>query len=160
MLAGGEDLEFIARRMVILAAEDIGLANPNALLLANNCFQAIHTIGMPEARIILSHTAIYLATSPKSNSAYLAIDEALALVNEMGDLPVPIHLRNSPTKLMKSIGYGADYKYSHDFENNFVNQEFLPEKIKGKSFYKPGKNAKENELRQALRAQWKEKYGY
>ena len=128
--------------MVVLAAEDIGLANPNALLLANNCFQAIHTIGMPEARIVLSETAIYLATSPKSNSAIVAIDEALGFVNETGDLPVPLHLRNAPTRLMKNIGYGADYKYAHSFEKNFVLQEFLPDKISGKKFYEPGDNSK------------------
>lgn len=160
MLAGGEDIEFIARRMVILAAEDIGLANPNALLLANNCFQAIHTIGMPEARIVLSETAIYLATSPKSNSAYEAIDSALNFVNETGDLPVPLHLRNAPTKLMKNIGYGADYKYAHSFEGNFVELEFLPEKAAGKKFYEPGNNQKEKDVRQKLREQWKKKYGY
>lgn len=160
MLEGGEDIEFIARRMVILAAEDIGLANPNGLLLANNCFQAIHTIGMPEARIVLSQTAIYLATSPKSNSAYMAIDEAISLVKEAGDLPVPLHLRNAPTKLMKNIGYGTDYKYAHSYANNFVDQEFLPEKIKGKKFYEPGNNSKEKELRQKLKEQWGKKYGY
>ena len=134
MLKGGEDIEFIARRMVILAAEDIGLANPNALLLANNCFQAIHIIGMPEARIILSETVIYLATSPKSNSSIGAIDNAMGFIDETGDLPVPLHLRNAPTKLMKNIGYGANYKYAHSYEGNFVDQEFLPEKIKNKKF--------------------------
>jgi putative ATPase len=160
MLSGGEDIEFIARRMVVLAAEDIGLANPNALLLANNCFQAIHTIGMPEARIVLSETAIYLATSPKSNSGYLAIDEALGFVNESGALPVPLHLRNAPTSLMKSIGYGKDYQYAHSYENNFIDQEFLPENISGKKFYEPGNNAKESEVRNWLRGLWKKKYGY
>ena len=144
----------------ILAAEDVGLANPNALLLANNCFQAIHTIGMPEARIVLSETVIYLATSPKSNSAYMAIDAALALVEETGDLPVPLHLRNAPTKFMKNIGYGADYKYAHSYEQNFVSQEFLPEAIKGKKIYEPGANAKEKELRLKMRELWNKKYGY
>jgi putative ATPase len=160
MLAGGEDLEFIARRLVILSAEDIGLANPNAILLANSCFQAIHTIGMPEARIILSETVIYLATSPKSNSAYMAIDEALAFVSQTGDLPVPLHLRNAPTKFMKNIGYGADYKYAHGFENHFVSQEFLPEKASGKKLYEPANNAKEKEIRTKMKELWKEKYGY
>jgi putative ATPase len=160
MLSGGEDIEFIARRMVILAAEDIGLANPNALLLANNCFQAIHTIGMPEARIVLSETAIYLATSPKSNSAYMAIDEALAFIKETGDLPVPLHLRNAPTKFMKDIGYGMDYKYAHSFNKNFAEQEFLPEKMKEKKFYEPGNNSKEKEIRAWMKELWKDKYGY
>ncbi len=160
MLSGGEDIEFIARRMVVLAAEDIGLANPNALLLANNCFQAIHTIGMPEARIVLSETAIYLATSPKSNAAIVAIDEALGFVNETGDLPVPLHLRNAPTRLMKNLGYGANYKYAHSFEKNFILQEFLPDKISGKKFYEPGKNSKEKEIRDRMKDLWKEKYGY
>jgi len=160
MLNGGEDIEFIARRMVILAAEDIGLANPNALLLANSCFQAIHIIGMPEARIILSETVIYLATSLKSNSAYLAIDEALEFSRFSGDLPIPLHLRNAPTKLMKDLGYGSDYKYAHSFEKNFINLEFLPEKISGKKFYEPGNNLKEKELRAKLLELWKSKYGY
>jgi putative ATPase len=160
MLNGGEDIEFIARRMVILASEDIGLANPNALLLANNCFQAIHVIGMPEARIILSETAIYLATCQKSNSAYRAIDEALEFARQTGDLPVPLHLRNAPTKLMKDLGYGSDYKYAHSFENNFVNLEFLPDKISGKKFYDPGDNTKEKELRMRLMEFWKNKYDY
>jgi putative ATPase len=160
MLEGGEDIEFIARRMIILAAEDIGLANPNALLLANNCFQAIHNIGMPEARIVLSETAIYLATSSKSNSAYMAIDEALGFVKETGDLSVPLHLRNAPTKFMKDIGYGTNYKYAHSFENNFIDIEFLPDAIKGKKFYEPGKNAKENEIRSWVKERWKDKYGY
>jgi putative ATPase len=160
MLNGGEDIEFIARRMVILAAEDIGLANPNALLLANTCFQAIHVIGMPEARIILSETVIYLATSLKSNSAYLAIDEALEFAKQSGDLPVPLHLRNAPTKLMKNLGYGSDYKYAHSFEKNFINMEFLPDKISGKKFYEPGNNSKEKELRARLIELWKKKYDY
>jgi putative ATPase len=160
MLSGGEDIEFIARRLVILAAEDIGLANPNALLMANSCFQAIHIIGMPEARIILSEATIYLATSPKSNSAYMAIDEAARFAEETGDLPVPIHLRNAPTKLMKNIGYGADYKYAHSYDKNFVEQEFLPEKASGKKLYEPGNNAKEKEIRAKLRELWNKKYGY
>lgn len=159
MLAGGEDLEFIARRMLILSAEDIGLANPNALLLANTCFQAIHNIGMPEARIILSETAIYLATSPKANSAYLAIDEALDIVKQTGDLPVPLHLRNSPTKLMKNLGYGKNYQYAHDFPGNFIDQEFLPDEISGKSIYKPQKNTREAETYKYLSNCWKGKYG-
>lgn len=160
MLEGGEDPKFIARRMIILASEDIGNANPNALLLANNCFQAINVIGMPEARIILSQTAIYLACSVKSNSSYLAIEKAIAEVQNSGDLPVPLHLRNAPTKLMKNIGYGKDYQYAHDFEGNFVMQEFLPEAISGKKFFDPSKNPKEEELRKYLRQLWKNKYGY
>jgi putative ATPase len=160
MLAGGEDIEFIARRMIILAAEDIGLANPNALLLANNCFQAIHTIGMPEARIVLSETVIYLATSPKSNAAYLAIDKALEQVKNESDMPVPLHLRNSPTKLMKELGYGREYQYAHSYDNNFAMQEYLPEKLKGTKFYEPGNNAKEKEYLQFLRERWKGKYEY
>ena len=159
MLAGGEDPLFIARRMVILASEDIGMANPNALLLANACFDAIHKIGMPEARIILSHTAIYLATSPKSNSAYEAIDMALAEIKLSGDLPVPLHLRNSPTKLMKDLGYGENYKYAHSFEGNFVDQEFLPDKLENKKIYNPGDNPKENDVRKRLNLLWK-KYKY
>ena len=160
MLAGGEDPLFIARRMIILAAEDIGNANPNALLLANNCFQAVHEIGMPEARIILSQTAIYLASSVKSNASYLAIDEALDWVKKTGDLPVPLHLRNAPTQLMKDLGYHENYKYAHDYEQNFVNQEFLPEQISGKKFYEPQNNPRENELRRYLRNCWQNKYRY
>jgi putative ATPase len=160
MLEGGEDIEFIARRMIILAAEDIGLANPNALLLANSCFQAIHTIGMPEARIILSEAAIYLATSPKSNSAYLAIESALGIAKEKGDLPVPLHIRNAPTSLMKELGYGEDYKYAHEYENNFIELEFLPSEISRTSFFEPGNNPKEEEIRQRMRQLWKEKYGF
>lgn len=160
MIAGGEDMKFIARRMLILAAEDIGNANPNALLLANSCFEAVNKIGYPESRIILSQTAIYLATSAKSNASYSAIDEALAFVSKTGDLPVPLHIRNAPTKLMKDIGYGKDYKYAHSFENNFADQEFLPEKIKGKKFYEPQNNAKENEIRNRLKQLWKNKYNY
>lgn len=160
MIEGGEDPKFIARRMVILASEDIGNANPNALLLANACFDAINKIGWPEGRIILSQTAVYLATSPKSNSTYMAIDEALALVRKTGDLPVPLHIRNAPTKLMKDIGYSKNYKYAHSYENNFAEQEFLPEKIKGQKFYDPGKNAREEETRKWLRSRWKQKYKY
>lgn len=160
MIEGGEDPKFIARRMVILASEDIGNANPNALLLANACFDAINKIGWPEGRIILSQTAVYLATSPKSNSTYMAIDEALALVRKTGDLPVPLHIRNAPTRLMKDIGYSKNYKYAHSYENNFAEQEFLPEKIKGQKFYDPGKNAREEETRKWLRSRWKQKYNY
>jgi putative ATPase len=160
MIAGGEDLKFIARRMLILASEDIGNANPNALLLANTCFEAVNKIGYPESRIILSQTAIYLATSAKSNASYSAIDEALAFVGKTGDLPVPLHIRNAPTKLMKDIGYGKDYKYAHSFENNFVDLEFLPDNIKGKKFYEPQNNAKENEIRNRLKLLWKNKYNY
>jgi len=160
MLTAGEDILFIARRMIILASEDIGNANPNALLLANNCFAAVHQIGMPEARIILSQTAIYLATSPKSNAAYLAIDEAHEWVEKTGNLPVPLPLRNAPTKLMKDLNYGKEYKYSHAYQDNFAEQEFLPESIKGKKFYEPGKNAKENQIRDFLKTRWKDKYGY
>lgn len=160
MLAGGEDIKFIARRMIILAAEDIGIANPNALLLATNCFEAINIIGMPESRIILSEVTVYLATSPKSNSTYSAIDEALSLIEKTGDLPVPLHLRNAPTKLMKNIGYGKEYKYAHSFENNFVDLEFLPEKISGTCFYNPQSTSKEKEILAFLAQRWKGKYGY
>lgn len=160
MLTGGEDPLFIARRLIILASEDIGNANPNALLLANNCFQAVHQIGMPEARIILSQTTIYLASSPKSNASYLAIDEAHEWVVKTGDLPVPLHLRNAPTQLMKELNYGSNYQYAHNFENNFANQEFLPESISGKKFYEPQNNPRENELRKYLKNCWKDKYRY
>jgi putative ATPase len=160
MVEGGEDPKFIARRLLISASEDIGLANPNALLIATSCFQAVSMIGWPESRIILSETTIYLATSPKSNSAYMAIGEALQLVKDSGDLPVPLHLRNAPTKLMKEIGYGKDYKYAHSYENNFVDLEFLPEKLKGKKFYDPQNNPRENEIRARLKGLWKSKYGY
>jgi putative ATPase len=160
MIAGGEDPKFIARRMLILASEDIGNANPNAMLLASDCFQAIHVIGMPEARIILSQTAIYLACSPKSNASYLAIDKALAEVEKSRDLPVPLHLRNAPTRLMKDLSYGKDYKYAHDFKGNFVEQDFLPPELRGTRFFEPGDNARENELRLRLRQWWKEKYRY
>lgn len=159
MIAGGEDPLFIARRMVILASEDIGLANPNALLLAHACFDSVHKIGMPEGRIPLSQTAIYLATSPKSNSAYMAINEALALVEKSGDLSVPLHIRNAPTKLMKELGYGEDYKYAHNYEGNFVDQEFLPQEIAGTRLYDPANNPKEAEIRRRMAAMW-EKYNY
>lgn len=160
MLNGGEDVKFIARRMVILASEDIGNANPNALLLANACFDTVHKIGYPECRITLSQTAIYLACSPKSNASYLAIDQALELVRKTGDLPVPLHLRNAPTQLMKDLGYKDGYLYAHDFEGNFAIQEFLPERIGGTKFFEPGQNPKENEMRNRLRSLWKDKYGY
>ncbi|HEX2969251.1 MAG TPA: replication-associated recombination protein A [Bacteroidales bacterium] len=160
MVEGGEDPKFIARRMLILAAEDIGLANPNALLLAQSCFEAINVIGWPESRIILAETAVYLATSPKSNASYMAIDSAIEKVRETGDLPVPLHLRNAPTKLMKNIGYGKDYKYAHSFEGNFVKDNFLPEGIKGTIFYEPGRNQKEEEIRKRLAAIWKDMYKY
>ena len=160
MIEGGEDPKFIARRLLILASEDIGIANPNALLMANTCFDAINKIGWPEGRIILSQTAIYLATSPKSNASYMAIKAAQKQVQEDGNLPVPLHLRNAPTKLMKNIGYGKDYQYAHAHEGNFVNLEFLPEKVSGTKFYEPGNNAKENQLREWLRMRWKDKYGY
>jgi putative ATPase len=160
MLDGGEEIKFIARRLVILAAEDIGLANPNALLMANSCFQSIHVIGMPEARIILSETAIYLATSPKSNSAYAAIDEAIAEVKRSGNLPVPLHLRNAPTKLMKEIGYGKDYKYAHSYDGNFVADQFLPDEMKDQIFYHPGKNSRENDIRKNLKNNWKDRKQY
>lgn len=160
MLAGGEDPLFIARRMLILASEDVGLANPNAALLAESCFNAVHQIGMPEARIILAETCIYLATSPKSNSAYMAIDNALAMVGSTNEAPaVPLHLRNAPTKLMKDLGYSKDYKYAHDFEGNFVDQEFLPDELRGHRFYEPGNNAREAETRKRLTQLWK-KYNY
>ncbi|MCA1747766.1 MAG: replication-associated recombination protein A, partial [Bacteroidales bacterium] len=146
--------------LVILAAEDIGLANPNALLMANSCFQSIHVIGMPEARIILSETAIYLATSPKSNSAYAAINEALAEVKKSGNLPVPLHLRNAPTKLMKEIGYGKEYKYAHSYDGNFVTDQFLPDAMKERQFYLPGSNSRENEIKKNLKNNWKEKKRY
>ncbi len=158
MIEGGENISFIARRMVILAAEDIGLANPTALVLANNTFQAVTAVGYPEGRILLSECALYLATSPKSNTAYLAIEEALKKVQETGNLEVPLNLRNAPTTLMKEMGYGEGYKYAHDFENNFINQEFLPEKIKNTSFYKPAFNSKENIIRDFIKTRWNDKY--
>ena len=160
MIAGGEDVKFIARRMLIFASEDIGNANPNALLLANNCFDAVNKIGYPESRIILSQCAIYLASSAKSNAAYEAINSGLALVQKTGNLPVPLHLRNAPTKLMKDLNYGKEYKYSHLGENNFFEQEYLPDEIKGTTLYKPQKNAREEELKKFLHERWKNKYGY
>lgn len=158
MMEGGEDVKFIARRLVILAAEDVGLANPNALLLAQSTFDAVHQIGYPEARIILSECTIYLATSPKSNSAYEAIDEAISLVKRTGDLPVPLHIRNAPTKLMKEIGYGKDYKYAHAYEGNFVEQDFLPEKIKKERIYFPQKNASELKILERLKKWWGDRF--
>lgn len=160
MIEGGEDVKFIARRMIILAAEDIGNANPTALVLANATFQAVNVIGYPEARIILSQCAIYLACSPKSNSSYVAIEKALDTVRSTGDLPVPLELRNAPTSLMKKLGYGQNYQYAHAFEGNFAFMEFLPDAVKGLVFFEPGKNAREEEMRRYLRALWKEKYGY
>lgn len=158
MLVGGEDIKFIARRMLILASEDIGLANPNALIMANNCFQAINIIGNPEARIILSETAVYLAVSPKSNSTYTAINDAISFVKKTGNLPVPLHLRNAPTKLMKDLNYGKDYGYAHAHEGNFVDLEFLPEEIKGTKFYEPGNNTTENKIAAELKKKWNGKY--
>jgi putative ATPase len=160
MIEGGEDVKFIARRMLILSSEDIGNANPTAFIMANNTFQAVATIGYPESRIILSQCAIYLATSPKSNASYLAIGSAQQLVKQTGDLTVPIHLRNAPTKLMKELGYGDEYKYSHDFANNFAEQEFLPDAISETLLYNPGNNSRENTTREFLKNRWKDKYGY
>ena len=160
MIEGGEDVKFIARRMLILSSEDIGNANPTAFIMANNTFQAVATIGYPESRIILSQCAVYLATSPKSNASYLAIGQAQQVVKQTGDLSVPLHLRNAPTKLMKELGYGDAYKYSHDFANNFAEQEFLPDEIKNTAFYNPGNNSRENGTREFLKNRWKDKYGY
>jgi putative ATPase len=160
MVEGGEDVKFIARRLVILASEDIGNANPTALVLATSAFQAVNLIGYPEATLILSQCATYLACSPKSNSSTVAIGMAMGKVNETGDLPVPLAIRNAPTKLMKDMDYGKDYQYAHDFKDNFINMEFLPDAIKGMKFYEPGKNPREEELRTYLRNLWKEKYGY
>jgi putative ATPase len=160
MIEGGEDVKFIARRMLILSSEDIGNANPTAFIMANNTFQAVTIIGYPESRILLSQCAVYLATSPKSNASYMAIGEAQALVKQSGDLSVPIHLRNAPTKLMKELGYGEEYQYSHNYANNFSEQEYLPDEIKNTAFYKPGNNARENEIRTFLKNRWKDKYGY
>ena len=160
MVEGGEDPKFIARRMLILAAEDIGLANPNALLLARACFEAVNVIGWPESRIILSEAAVYLATSPKSNASCIAIDNAQAAVRDMGDLSVPLHIRNAPTRLMKDLGYGKDYKYAHSYEGNFIKDNFLPEEIKGTKFYEPGKNPREEEIRKRLDNLWKGIYDY
>lgn len=160
MIEGGEDVKFIARRMLILASEDIGNANPTALVLANSTFQAVNTIGYPEARIILSQCAIYLATSPKSNASYKAIGAAQQAVRQTGDLPVPLSIRNAPTQLMKELGYGQDYQYAHDYEGNFVAHEFLPEEISGSSFYRPGSNKREHALREHLKQLWKDKYDF
>jgi len=160
MLEGGEDPRFIARRMVILASEDIGNANPTALVIANTCFQAVDTIGMPEGRIILAQAAVYLASSSKSNASYMAIEEAIEMVRKTGSRPVPLALRNSPTRLMKDLGYGADYKYAHSYENNFTELEFLPDSISGTKFYEPGNNAREKEIREFLKKRWGEKYNY
>jgi len=160
MIEGGEDIKFIARRLVILASEDIGNANPTALVIATNAFQAVSMIGYPEGRIILSQAVTYLASSPKSNAAYMAINKAQSLVQKTGDLQVPLPIRNAPTKMMKEAGHGKGYRYSHDFPGNFVDQEFLPEEIKGTTLYEPGKNAREEEMRKRLKAMWKEKYGY
>ena len=160
MIEGGEDVKFIARRLLILASEDIGNANPTALIMANNTFQAVATIGYPESRILLSQCAIYLATSPKSNASYMAIGNAQALVKQTGDLPVPIHLRNAPTKLMKELGYGEEYQYSHNYANNFSEQEFLPDAIQETKFYEPGSNSRENGVREFLKNRWKDKYNY
>lgn len=160
MIEGGEDPSFIARRLLILASEDIGNANPNALLLANNCFQAVNVIGWPESRIILSQTVTYMASSVKSNAAYEAINKAQALVKQTGDLSVPLHLRNAPTKLMKNLNYGKEYKYAHAYDGNFVEQEFMPRELRGQQLYDPGKNPSEQKLREHLRKLWKDKYGY
>ena len=158
MLEGGEDPKFIARRLIISASEDIGLANPNAMLIANACFEAVHKIGMPEARIPLAECLIYLATSPKSNSAYLAIDQAMDWVKRTGNVPVPLYLRNAPTKLMKELNYGKDYKYAHDFPGNFVDQEYMPEEVKNAIFYQPQNNAQEIKIFERLKNWWKRKY--
>ena len=160
MIAGGEDPKFICRRMIISASEDVGLANPNALLLAESAFRSIEKIGMPEGRIIMSQVAVYLACSPKSNATYMAINKVLSAIRETGDLSVPLHLRNAPTKLMKSIGYGKDYKYSHDQNQNSPDQEYLPDEIAGSQFYTPGNNASEQKLSAVVRQKWKDKYGY
>ena len=160
MIEGGEDVKFIARRLVISASEDIGNANPTALVIATNCFHAVNMIGYPESRIILSQCTTYLASSPKSNSAYVAIKDAQSLVRETGDLSIPLHLRNAPTKLMKDQDYGKGYKYAHSYPGNFVDQEFLPTEIIGTKLYDPGENARENEMRKQLRTLWKNKYGY
>ncbi|MBM0657980.1 replication-associated recombination protein A [Capnocytophaga genosp. AHN8471] len=160
MIEGGEDVKFIARRMLILASEDIGNANPTAMILANNTFQAVTTIGYPEARIILSQCAIYLASSPKSNASYKAINKAQQVVKQTGDLSVPIHLRNAPTKLMKELGYGKDYQYAHDYESNFAFQDYLPDELQGETFYEPSDNPRENSLRDYLKKLWGDRYGY
>ncbi|WP_438972049.1 replication-associated recombination protein A, partial [Polaribacter sp.] len=160
MIEGGEDVKFIARRLLILASEDIGNANPTALILANNTFQAVSVIGNPESRIILSQCVVYLANSAKSNASYIAINKAQSLVKETGDLSIPLHLRNAPTKLMKDLDYGKSYKYAHDFPNNFTEQEFLPEEIIGTKLYEPGNNTRENQFKEILKTRWKNKYNY
>ncbi len=160
MVAGGEDVKFIARRLVILASEDIGMANPNAILLAQSCFDAVSVIGWPESRIILSQAAVYLATSPKSNSSYQAINSAMAELEKSGDAPVPLHLRNAPTKLMKDLKYGADYKYAHSYDGNFIQDNYLPEDLKGRIFYEPGDNAREKDIRSSLQKMWDKFYKY
>ena len=160
MLAGGEDPKFIARRMLILSSEDIGNANPTAMVMANACFDAVSKIGYPECDLILAQTVIYLATSAKSNSSYTAIRAAQKLVETSGDLPVPLHLRNAPTKLMRELGYGNNYQYAHEYEGNFSDQEFLPDKVKGRQIYQPGNNSRENDVRRWLKEKWKNKYGY
>jgi len=160
MIEGGEDVKFIARRLLILASEDVGNANPTALILANNTFQAVSVIGHPESRIILSQCAVYLANSPKSNASYVAINQAQSLVKQTGDLPVPLHLRNAPTKLMKDLDYGKDYKYAHNYANNFIEEEFLPDEISGTKLYEPGANTRENGFRNFLKERWKKKYNY
>ena len=160
MIEGGEDVKFIARRLLIAASEDIGNANPTALILANNTFQAVSVIGYPESRIILSQCAVYLANSPKSNASYMAINKAQEIVKKTGDLPIPLHLRNAPTKLMKALEYGKDYKYAHDYQGNFVLEEFLPESITNTKIYDPGGNPREEQFREKLKNTWGDKYGY
>jgi putative ATPase len=160
MIEGGEDVKFIARRLLIAASEDIGNANPTALILANNTFQAVSVIGNPESRIILSQCAVYLANSPKSNASYMAINKAIGLVQSTGDLSIPLHLRNAPTKLMQDLDYGKNYKYAHNYENNFIDQEFLPDEISGTKLYEPGNNVRENNFRKTLKNNWKNKYDY
>ena len=160
MIEGGEDAKFIARRLLIAASEDIGNANPTALILANNTFQAVSVIGYPESRIILSQCAVYLANSPKSNASYMAINKAQEIVKKKGDLPIPLHLRNAPTKLMKALDYGKDYKYAHDYKGNFVLEEFLPDSISNTRIYEPGESSREEQFRQKLKKTWGDKYGY
>ena len=160
MIEGGEDVKFIARRLVILASEDIGNANPTALVLATNAFQAVRLIGYPEARIILSQCATYLASSPKSNASYMAVSKAQTAVKRSGNLPVPLHLRNAPTRMMKNLDYGKGYQYTHNYEGSFADQEYMPEQLSGTKFYEPGKNTREEEIRKYLKSKWKDKYEY
>ena len=160
MLVAGEDPEFIARRMLIMASEDIGNANPTALIMATNCMDSVKIIGYPECRIILSQVAVYLATSPKSNASYEAINRAMSLAEQTAHMPVPLHLRNAPTKLMKQMGYGKDYKYAHSYEGNFVQQNFLPDELRGTILFEPGQNAREEEIRKKLKHQWQNWYPY